>query len=63
MAHCESPFCFEQGTKSLSSSKVIKQLKCYYPHIQIYIFMDSFLHEDLENSLMGEFEIRVKTIM
>lgn len=49
--HHKSLFFSEKGTKSLKSSG--KWRDCCYLHIQIYIFMNNFLHEDLGKKFNG----------
>lgn len=59
-------FFFEKGTKFLSSSRVIRKQKRnavirILKHIYIYIHTHTFLHEDLEKSLIVELETSIKT--
>lgn len=50
-----------KGTKSLSSSQVIRKLKRnVVTYISRYIFMNSILYKELEKSLIVELKVSVK---
>lgn len=52
---------FFKGTKSLSSSQVIRKLKRnVVTYISRYIFMNSILYKELEKSLIVELKVSVK---
>lgn len=54
-------FFFFKGTKSFSSSQVIRKLKRnVVTYLSRYIFMNSILYQELEKSLIVELKVSVK---